>query len=906
MSALKQDRSLLLVAHTLQQKFADETKIGHCLREWLSDPHKPLRDVLLEKGALTSDQYNLLDALVSEQLKKQESAPAFAPTEPLPKSRYETVRSHKSGGMGEVLLARDLEVDRDVAMKQIVEKWADHQENQVRLLFEAEVTGGLEHPGVVPVYGIGRHPGGRPFYVMKFISGITLFDAIRSYHSAKPEDVDPAERAFEFRRLLKRFVEVCNTVAYAHSRGVIHRDLKPENVMLGSYGETLVVDWGLAELVDGKGSSASPLKPRSSESLKRFPQRGAGTLRYMAPEQFDETKFELTTQTDVYLLGAILFEIVTGRAPHVGRRTVLDHPRPSEVEGNVPVVLDQIVFQALAVNPSERFADAATLGNAVERWLDEEPVAAYREFIVQLGKAVKESPQLPELREQLARNQVSLALVLQGMRRFSEAELALREAIRQFQQLYELPDKSSRHLAEKATTRMLLSRLLTLCNRTGEADDEQRLAQADFAALIVTHPGEYQTSLASVMITMMPLAKMPGPETEEVRPVTEPSPMETIHLQEGESNFPVKTEPESELEPQARIQLRRQIGAGGAGTVWLAFDNDLQREIALKEVLPEHNSPSMQERFIAEIRAQAALEHPNILPVYGLGYRHQQNRPFAMLRLVNGRTLGEAIHVYHQQLSASASYSQRRQNLRAIIQMVVDVCKALEYAHSMGTLHLDPKPANVLLGKNGEVYLTDWGLAMHFAVEGKPARRNPEGVERFEGQVIGTPAYMSPELITGDPKQINVTTDVYGLGATLFHVLAGRPPWVATGSLPDIFRRILNEDAPVARQENAAAPKRLSDICTTAMSRKQSARYPSVKDLRLDLEQWLGGSLSERFLKMFSFGKGQSTGEVRFNCRQAREKRVYMPLRVFAFVASARRSLPVLRDIARVEEATAM
>ncbi len=117
----------------------------------------------------------------------------------------------------------------------------------MRFLLEAEVTGGLEHPGIVPVYGLGQYEDGRPYYAMRFIRGDSLKSAITQFHMADGPARDPGERALALRRLLTHFVDVCEAIAYAHSRGVLHRDLKPANVMLGKYGETLVVDWGLAK-----------------------------------------------------------------------------------------------------------------------------------------------------------------------------------------------------------------------------------------------------------------------------------------------------------------------------------------------------------------------------------------------------------------------------------------------------------------------------------------------------------------------------------------------------------------------------------------------------------------------------------------------------------------------------------
>src|SRR5262249_18744412 len=153
------------------------------------------------------------------------------------------------GGLGEVFVAEDTELHREVALKQIQASHAHDRASRARFVLEAEITGGLEHPGVVPVYGLGCYADGRPYYAMRLIRGDSLKQAIDRFHEADVPGRDPGGRALSFRELLGRFVAACNAVAYAHSRGVIHRDIKPANVMLGPYGETQVVDWGLAKPV---------------------------------------------------------------------------------------------------------------------------------------------------------------------------------------------------------------------------------------------------------------------------------------------------------------------------------------------------------------------------------------------------------------------------------------------------------------------------------------------------------------------------------------------------------------------------------------------------------------------------------------------------------------------------------
>src|SRR5208283_3534697 len=183
--------------------------------------------------------------------------------------RFTVLRPHAQGGLGAVFVARDEELRREVALKEIQERHADDPDSRARFLREAEITGGLEHPGIVPVYGLGQYADGRPYYAMRFIRGDSLHEAIDRFHKADVPDRDPGERTLKLRQLLDQFIDVCNAVAYAHSRGVLHRDLKPGNIMLGKYGETLVVDWGLAKIVGKSGSNLTgeaPLLPSAASS----------------------------------------------------------------------------------------------------------------------------------------------------------------------------------------------------------------------------------------------------------------------------------------------------------------------------------------------------------------------------------------------------------------------------------------------------------------------------------------------------------------------------------------------------------------------------------------------------------------------------------------------------------------
>jgi serine/threonine-protein kinase len=279
-----------------------------------------------------------------------------------------------------------------VALKEIQLHHAHDPESRARFLLEAEVTGGLEHPGVVPVYGLGTHGDGRPYYAMRFVKGDSLKEAVARFHRGDSVGQVPVGRALEFRQLLRRFVDVCNAVEYAHSRGVLHRDLKPSNILLGPCGETLVVDWGLAKVVGRplRSNGAADLTlgvPASGASDTTLPGSALGTPAYMSPEQAAGRLDSLGPTSDVYSLGATLYCLLTGRAPFesgdvdVVLRAVQrgDFLPPRQVNLAIPPALEAVCMKAMAVRPEDRYAYPRALAEDVERWTAGESVSVYRD-----------------------------------------------------------------------------------------------------------------------------------------------------------------------------------------------------------------------------------------------------------------------------------------------------------------------------------------------------------------------------------------------------------------------------------------------------------------------------------------------------------------------------------------------
>jgi WD40 repeat protein/serine/threonine protein kinase len=362
------------------------------------DPPAEMRPRLEEDLAYLHLLHQLRPALSDAPVPMANDGPkvdsASRPRSEGPVDRYRLIRLHAAGGVGQVWLVYDADLNREVALKELRPERVHNPAIAGRFLREARITGQLQHPGIVPVYELvpgapeadserGAEP---PFYTMRFVQGRTLTDAARDYHAKRAGKIaGPLDQA----SLLNAFVSVCNTVAYAHSRGVIHRDLKGDNVVLGDFGEVMVLDWGFAKVLGQKEDDVVPAAEADLMPLADHTLAGQilGTPAYMAPEQAAGRLDLIDCRTDVFGLGAILYEILTGRPPFTGVDTkeVLrkvrqeEPPQPEKVCPKVPPALAAVCRRAMAHDPSDRYPSAAELGHEVRRWLADEPVTAYRE-----------------------------------------------------------------------------------------------------------------------------------------------------------------------------------------------------------------------------------------------------------------------------------------------------------------------------------------------------------------------------------------------------------------------------------------------------------------------------------------------------------------------------------------------
>jgi WD40 repeat protein/tRNA A-37 threonylcarbamoyl transferase component Bud32 len=428
------ERHLLFGLLALRAGLIQAGPLAAAWAAWSARPDRSLSELLVEQGHLTRADGAAVEVLLDRETKKQDSKspgpsahervrralvaldefdtgseptrlPSTAPyagvlpSEPAPRTgdRYTLIREYASGGSGRIWVAWDHDLNREVAVKQLLPEWAERPELLQRFLDEARITGQLDHPGIVPVHDLARPADNRPpSYTMRLVKGRSLDEAVEAYHQRR---LAGQAQALEQAALLQAFVQVCQTVAYAHDRGVIHRDLKGLNVVLGDYGEVIVLDWGLAKVLREEGGGrkeeggrdtaclVSSLIPHPSSLEETVAGQVLGTPSYMAPEQAAGCRDLVDRRTDVYGLGAILYEVLTGGPPFLGsdheevRRQVCTAPpaHPCAVCPSAPPALAAVCLRALAKVPGQRYGSALELAEEVRRWLADEPVRAFRE-----------------------------------------------------------------------------------------------------------------------------------------------------------------------------------------------------------------------------------------------------------------------------------------------------------------------------------------------------------------------------------------------------------------------------------------------------------------------------------------------------------------------------------------------
>ncbi|MFO0948264.1 MAG: serine/threonine-protein kinase [Planctomycetota bacterium] len=417
----------LFVAAALLRQLVSAANVRDAIEaRFRGDPARPISDFLIERGALSAEDKTiflrflqeriagdsdhakglepLLQRRIQEALQVVED-PAVrcfligdvagpASVELRSTSTFQLERIYDEGGLGQIWLAAEQNTGRQVAVKRIKPDARSETDPRRRFIQEAKVSSKLQHPNIVPIYHLGITSGNNePYYAMPFIRGRTLDDVVCEHHETrKGGSQDPGKP----NRLLSIFLKICDAVSYANSVGIVHRDLKPQNVMVGTFGEVFVLDWGLAKnLADESSTEEEGCNSDSFPSVSEndsATQAGTilGSPLYMAPEQAAGRADAIDARTDVYGLGGILYKILCGKAPHArdARHSPLEHfakiqkePVPSVARQGlkVPPALAAICDKTLALDPADRYQNASELKEDVERWLVGSPVSVYRE-----------------------------------------------------------------------------------------------------------------------------------------------------------------------------------------------------------------------------------------------------------------------------------------------------------------------------------------------------------------------------------------------------------------------------------------------------------------------------------------------------------------------------------------------
>ncbi len=462
------ERNLIFAGLGMQLGILNREKIIRAFTEWLLDKNSSLGSILVLQKAITPEQRKVLEDACEAQIQvegNQEAALAsirqvkdlesdlehlddadiqksvllthstkfikaphsdsvnglfgsasghtFIPPPGAPSDRFDPIQFLDAGSLGEVYFARDRELNRMVVVKFIKPEQSQNPLNRSLFHLEGEVTGYLEHPNITPVYGLGKDGRDRSYYAMRYIRGRKLTRAISQYQA-----IGSREKGLQHETLiglLQGFQSACLAVEYAHTRGVIHCDLKPDNIMVGEFGETMVVDWGLVvvkslgrpietnpEITQDFVLDTSNFSPSRSAAGGLHEKQGGGrtyvggTPAYMAPEQMKASETGdidiLSPASDVFGLGATLFHILTGRAPllpekdkkeakstYYRRIELASFPKPRTIRADIPKPLEAIVLKAMALEPARRYATARELADDIRRWVSDEPVEAYSE-----------------------------------------------------------------------------------------------------------------------------------------------------------------------------------------------------------------------------------------------------------------------------------------------------------------------------------------------------------------------------------------------------------------------------------------------------------------------------------------------------------------------------------------------
>lgn len=449
-----------LAAFAFDSDLIDSQQLSTALIDWAVRPNQSLLQILLDQKSLSPGDLTLLHALwqhrlsgnPSTQLSMAESNAAtfLDRSQQSPSSIEIEAKTHSfaastlrssvhldlgqhlaNGGIGQVDVACDRELNRRVAVKRIQPRFASDARARIRFAQEAEITGELEHPAIVPIYHYGESEEGEPFYCMRLIDGRNLREVVTRLLGPNTNKRTKEQfESIEFRRLLQSLVTVCRAISHAHAKGIIHRDIKPANIIIGDHGETMIVDWGLAKRLDthvvGDTVSINPrvdfdVDEEQEECHLTLDGIAVGTPAYMSPEQAS-INAPVGAHSDIFGIGATLYFVLAGQAPYRSStaQEALELARECswrsarDICPTVPQALNAICQRAMMVSPSDRYASAVLIADDIERYLADDPVSVWQD-----GVATRVRRWIKKHRSETVVAAVSLAVLLVGAVAFS-------------------------------------------------------------------------------------------------------------------------------------------------------------------------------------------------------------------------------------------------------------------------------------------------------------------------------------------------------------------------------------------------------------------------------------------------------------------------------------------------------
>ncbi|ACY17448.1 serine/threonine-protein kinase [Haliangium ochraceum] len=697
---------------------------------------------------------------------------------------YHLLAPLAQGGMGALYLAvkGDRGLERLLVIKTVLPHLAD-QEYLARFRDEAKVVVQLSHGNLIPVFDAGQ-VGGEVFLAMEFIEGRDL-RAVWN-RCAKKQVAFPLDVAVYIVK------ELCRGLSYAHSfrdLKLVHRDVSPPNIIISFSGEVKLTDFGLA---------SSTLKLE-----KTAPGIIYGKVAYMSPEQARGE--DLDGRSDIYAAAIVLWEMLTGRQlfppgkdqPQdlIKRARNPRVPLPSQRAPRVPTTLDDICLKALCARREDRYATGDEFREALSTWLAAEhpktDASKIETFLHDLfaEDIERERREREELLGKI-RNRVQTMPPNDELRRALEqsGDIAAADVRR-------APGSRGRRASDHGEQ----------TEERRQVPDRRKGAQTSRPQL--THPGH-------------------GP----MRAPSQPPPPSEGAGESNPSNALMRTKPldANEVVGQVidgRYSIKKLVGEGGMGRVYLAEHVEIGRRVAMKILHPVYSHmPDLVERFRREARAASRIGHPHIVDVTDSG-RTREGSVYFVMEYLEGVDVGTVIE------------REGALDVRRALRVTTQICRALAAAHDAGIIHRDLKPENIFLtmrdGTSDFVKVLDFGIAKSTEAERNRTRRLTS-----PGMAMGTPEYMAPEQAAGKPA--DERCDVYAVGAILYEALTGEPPYEGDNFMEVLTKKAMNEPPPV-REVRPEVPEQVAELVKRAMARDPEARLASMDVFEYELTKCLAG-----------------------------------------------------------------